>query len=280
MGRRETLRSDLPCDEAMSDDANIDRELWSAKASGWDRQVGKHGDRNRRLAIHPVLFPMLGDVSGQRVLDAGCGTGYLSIRLAQQGAEVTGVDYADGMVEAARRNVEQAGLSVDVQQDDCCRLTTVESASQDLLVSNYVLQDLADHRAALRAFRRVLTDQGRAVLVFGHPFFGVPGGPERDEDGTVTTRMPGPYFDEARWEEVWRGTDSATGDRFDFPDHFTFYHRPLSSYWKAMREAGFRVVDFDEPSVREPYPTEMSAADRLRSRQVAWSVIFHLQVQR
>ena len=50
----------------MTDDASIDRELWSAKAPGWDRHVGEHGDRNRRHAVHPVLFRMLADVSDMR----------------------------------------------------------------------------------------------------------------------------------------------------------------------------------------------------------------------
>ena len=261
----------------MTDDASIDRELWSAKAPGWDRQVGEHGDRNRRFNVHPVLLPMLGELSGKCVLDAGCGTGYLAIKMARAGAHVIAVDYADGMVSAARANVAAAGLPVDVRRDDCCSLATIESVSRDIVVSNYVLQDLADHRAALHAFRRVLTDEGHAVVVFSHPFFAVPNGPERHDDGSVTLRMPHAYFDEVRCEETWRGTDARSGERFDFPDRFTFYHRPLSSYWRAFREAGFRVLDLDEPVVGEPYPAELTPDDVRRSRQVAWSIAFHLQ---
>ncbi len=86
----------------MSENEDIDRDLWSEKAPDWDRQIGDDGDRNRRFLVHPVLWQMLGDVKGQRVLDAGCGTGYLSVLLAKAGASVTAVDYAPGMLAAAQ----------------------------------------------------------------------------------------------------------------------------------------------------------------------------------
>jgi SAM-dependent methyltransferase len=125
----------------MSDEAGADRELWSAKAEHWDRHVGDDGDANRRQALHPVLQRMLGDVSGLRVLDAGCGTGYLSRKLARAGAEVLAVDYAEGMVEVARRRAREEGLAVEVRLDDCCRLDCVAPGRFDRLVSVYVLQD-------------------------------------------------------------------------------------------------------------------------------------------
>lgn len=40
----------------------------------------------------PVLWDFLGDVRGGDVLDAGCGTGYLSRKLSAAGARVVGVD--------------------------------------------------------------------------------------------------------------------------------------------------------------------------------------------
>lgn len=47
---------------------------------------------------------------GFRALDAGCGTGLFSLMLARRGFLVTGVDIAPQMVEAARLQVEAAGL--------------------------------------------------------------------------------------------------------------------------------------------------------------------------
>src|SRR3990170_1565623 len=65
---------------------------WDALADVWSSGYTEFGDVNRRYVIDPVLFGMLGDVRGLRVLDAGCGFGYLSRLLAKRGATVEGQD--------------------------------------------------------------------------------------------------------------------------------------------------------------------------------------------
>ena len=259
-----------------SEQAAEDRELWSEKAALWNVHIGDEGDRNRRRHVDPVIWRMLGEVRDRDVLDAGCGTGYLSAKLVAAGARVHAVDYAPGMLAQARMRFERLGIDLQPREDDCCQLATVEDASVDRVVSNYVLQDLEDLPSTMQAFRRVLRPEGEAVLVFGHPCFGTPGGVERTEQGAIYT-WPFSYFAEVRCEEVWQGTDPATGERFDFNTRFTFYHRPLSAYWRAFRESGFEVLDFDEPVMKPPYPPELSEEEIQRSTMCSWSVAFHLR---
>jgi 2-polyprenyl-3-methyl-5-hydroxy-6-metoxy-1,4-benzoquinol methylase len=78
------------------------RNCWNLLADDWRVQVGADGDSNRRLNSDPVLWEFAGDVRGLAVLDAGCGTGYLSAKLRDRGARVTGVDLAGRMIEIAR----------------------------------------------------------------------------------------------------------------------------------------------------------------------------------
>src|SRR5439155_23718010 len=78
------------------------RDFWNRIADDWQIQVGDDGDRNRILNSDPVLWEFAGDVSGLRVLDAGCGTGYLSKKLRDRGALVTGIDFSERMIEIAR----------------------------------------------------------------------------------------------------------------------------------------------------------------------------------
>ena len=263
-------------------DEERDQAQWSERATEWDRHIGTDGDGNRRYHVHPVLMRMLGDVRGLDLLDAGCGTGYLSVRLARARARVTAIDYAPGMLDVARERIAAARtaseIELDCRRDSACSLTTIPDASQDIVVSNYVLQDLQDYRGALAAFRRVLRPRGRAVLILGHPCFDAPGGPERHRDGGVSYHWPFGYFDECRFDESWRGTDRATGERFDFSSEFSYYHRPLSAYWRAFSEAGFGCREFDEPVMQEPFPAEMTPEEVARRRQCAYSVAFHLDV--
>ena len=78
------------------------RALWNRVADDWRIQVGDDGDGNRMLNSDPVLWEFAGDVSGLAVLDAGCGTGYLSRKLHDRGARVTGMDFSERMIEIAR----------------------------------------------------------------------------------------------------------------------------------------------------------------------------------
>ena len=68
--------SDGPLEEA--------RRCWNLLADDWRIQVGDEGDSNRRLNSDPVLWEFVGGVCGLAVLDAGCGTGYLSRKLRER----------------------------------------------------------------------------------------------------------------------------------------------------------------------------------------------------
>ena len=240
------------------------REFWNRVADDWQIQVGSDGDANRRLNSDPVLWKFVGDVRGLRVLDAGCGTGYLSIKLAKHGAVVTGIDFAERMIAIARRN-DPTG---DFRVDSCSDLATVSDADFDLVVSNYMLMDTPDLHGTMKAFHRVLKPGGVAVLIFSHPCF--PAGratPSRGHDG-VTYVWDFPYFKTRKYvDPPWA----------HFRSEFTWFHRPLSDYWRAFIETGFAVVDFEEPRVTEDRYHLVQTKALKKSLACPYSVAFKLQ---
>jgi SAM-dependent methyltransferase len=242
-------------------------ESWDVKAGEWAIQVGDEGDMNRRYQSDPVLWRMLGEVAGRTILDAGCGTGYLSIVMARRGARVIGVDWSPRMIDVGRGRAEALGVEVDLRVDSCSELATLPNASVDAIVSNYVLMDLPDLEGAVASFHRVLRDGGQAVVVFSHPCFAPPGGFGRSSDGSTVFRWDRSYFDRFEGTEEWG----------HFTTPFIFYHRPLSHYWRAFRAEGFRVLDFDEPVIPVPPPPEIDDARLRRFRMVPNSVAFLLE---
>jgi ubiquinone/menaquinone biosynthesis C-methylase UbiE len=126
--------------------------------SGWRGRLHHQiADRTADLALTRVPAP-------QRVLDVGCGTGYLLRQLATrcpQAAELAGIDPAPGMIEAARA----------AASDDRLRLRpgTAEDLPWaagffDLVVSSTSFDHWADQRAGLAECARVLAPGGWLVL--------------------------------------------------------------------------------------------------------------------
>lgn len=113
------------------------RAFWNRVANDWRIQVGDDGDSNRQLNSDPILWQFAGDVGGLTVLDAGCGTGYLSKKLCDQGARVTGIDFSERMIEIARTTHPD----MDFRVDSCSELATIGDEQFDMVISNYVIMD-------------------------------------------------------------------------------------------------------------------------------------------
>jgi len=248
-------------------DAEIEeaRDFWNDVAEDWRIQVGDEGDSNRRLNSDPVLWTFAGDVRGLEVLDAGCGTGYLSNILSERGARVTGIDFSESMIAIARATYP----AVEFRVDSCSKLRTIGDEHFHMVIANYVLMDTPDLDGAMAAFNRVLKPAGVAVLVFSHPCFPAGRANLSEDHERVRYDWDFPYFQEKKC------TDPPWGH---FTSDFIWFHRPLSDYWKAFTAAGFDVVDFEEPRITEDRYHLAETEKQLRnSKTRAYSVAFKLQ---
>jgi SAM-dependent methyltransferase len=122
----------------------------------------------QRLALKPWLRAS----QGMSVLDAGCGAGRWSLRLAGAGAQVTGVDLARAMVDEARRRAERRGLG------GRCRFEVADLATLDLgerfdrVLVVTVLQHIlspASLRSAVARLAGHLSGGGELVLLEAAP---------------------------------------------------------------------------------------------------------------
>jgi len=98
------------------------------------------------------------DLSGQRVLDAGCGPGVLTRRLAERGAHVTGVDLSEELIGVARERLSDLGDQVELHAGDLFDFDSYSAtgASWDWVVAmdcfiHYPVDQTAEAVAALSA---------------------------------------------------------------------------------------------------------------------------------
>ena len=106
--------------------------------------------------------------SGEKVLDVGCGTGSLSIlsRIAVgENGEAAGIDIAAGMISAARRKADRAGLDIDFRIASIDNLPFPDG-SFDVVTSTMMFHHLPVQIKAkgLREIHRVLKADGRFFL--------------------------------------------------------------------------------------------------------------------
>jgi 2-polyprenyl-6-hydroxyphenyl methylase/3-demethylubiquinone-9 3-methyltransferase len=105
----------------------------------------------------------LGDLTGRRVLDAGCGGGLVARELAAAGAEVVGVDRSLGSLGVARRAVDRSIGSFRPVQGRLEQLPFADG-SFDAVVAADVLEHLPDLPAAVAELARVLAPGGGFVF--------------------------------------------------------------------------------------------------------------------
>lgn len=230
---------------------------WDAMAPQWTdpRELQHPG---KRYIAAPTFRSLWGDIRGLRVLDAGCGGGWLTRLAAQQGAHVDGVDFSAALIAWARE--VNADTSARHHVMNLCDLSAFGDGRFDLLISHCCLQDVRDYRAALREMSRTLRADGRFIISVVHPWTwqdGAHWGP----------RAPGELFtgfiEDCRYLE----------ERFDGP---TMFHRPMAVYAAALSDAGLGIRGILEPRPGDELAPLLSGEARWeRWRRVPDFLFFH-----
>ncbi|MEJ2377601.1 MAG: class I SAM-dependent methyltransferase [Pseudolabrys sp.] len=109
-----------------------------------------------------LILEMLGDVSGQRILDVGCGDGELACELAARGAIVTGIDSSNAMVEAAKNRAAQQGAEIAFQVSRAEDLPFLDDQF-DIVTAVTILCFTRDATPVFQEIARVLRPGGRFI---------------------------------------------------------------------------------------------------------------------
>jgi len=108
-----------------------------------------------------IVTDWLKPVTGERIIDFGCGTGDLAARISGMGAEVVGVDISPEMVERARSKYPHISFK-------CADGMGWQSEqSYDAVFSNAALHWMKEPEAAIQSMVSGLVHGGRLVAEFG-----------------------------------------------------------------------------------------------------------------
>jgi SAM-dependent methyltransferase len=176
------------------------------------------------------LAALQGDES---VLDVGCGNGAYLRTLARRGHDgmIVGADLSPGMLDAARARTKHPRLMIaDVQQAPFC------DASFDLVMAMHMLYHAPDRALAIRELRRVMRDDGVALVVTNSELH------LRELDELITAAAGGEILLSNRMTFTLAAGEAELGaafsrvERHDFPGELLVTDvQPVVDYVSSMR---------------------------------------------
>ncbi|MFX1565106.1 MAG: class I SAM-dependent methyltransferase [Promethearchaeota archaeon] len=224
------------------------RSQWQVNAEAYSQLIRGKGTPHHRSILNPCVEKLMGTVKGRRILDAGCGEGYLARFYAQKGAKVVGVDFSQALI--AKSKTLSADLPIHYVLSDLCDLRVFKAEEFDIVLCNLVLLNLECLDKSLSEFHRVLRPNGFLVFSVVHPAFNMygPGYWKLGKKNGETGRREGlffmteDYFGEKEYQARWK---TRTGE--EFPKAFSFFHRTIGTYVNALLRIGFHLTAFEEP---------------------------------
>lgn len=220
-----------------------------SNAEAWDRLAllddDQSGTPSDTVAYGPygpseADLRLLGDPSGKRVLELGCGSGSAAIALARQGAHVIALDESYQQLARARRRADRFEARVEWHQADLADLAFLRAESIDLALSVFALSEVENVSRVFRQVHRVLRPHAPFVFSYEHPLAWCTS-EAPDNDGLLgpplgSLLVTRPY---GEFEDAFE--TKASGESM------VMYPRTISAVFIALGRCGFRVDTLLEP---------------------------------
>lgn len=117
--------------------------------------------------INPARLAWINErapLSGLKVLDIGCGAGLLSEAMAQAGAEVTGIDLADELINTARAHAHKTGVSIDYRTLSTREIAAEQAGAFDVVTCLEMLEHVPEPDAIIDDCARLMRPGGQAFF--------------------------------------------------------------------------------------------------------------------
>ena len=225
-----------PSDQNLPEHVRANRHYWDGMADQWvasgerlwasEPQWGQWGVPNVDAPVLPD------DLSGQRAIELGCGTGYVSAWMVRRGAIVTAVDNSANQLATCRRLQAEHNLDFATLHGNAETLPFAD-ATFDFAISEYGAAIWADpHRWIPEAYR-LLRPGSRLVFLGNSPIqmLCVP-----NDGSETTTRLQRPYFGMHRFD--WRSLEIDPGG--------VEFNLTISAWVGLFAKTGFTIEDYLE----------------------------------
>jgi SAM-dependent methyltransferase len=217
-------------------DINIEcHQIWEDLGPWWDANV-EDGDYFHQAFVFPTIEKLLDLQNTETVLDAGCGNGALSRRMAKKGSKVFGVDFSSTLIkQAQKRSSDISYQEMDLtNKDHLCQLSQAQSF--DRIVCSMVLHDMSNIHPFFESLRLLMRPKGSFIFSIPHPCFNSPF-VIFEPAGCLTVK------------DYIHLKTSKMRSKPGQPIEQLVFHRPIREYFNILLTQGMVMTGFEEPCV-------------------------------
>jgi len=225
------------------------RNYWNNNAEAWTHLARAGYDTYRNHLNTPAFLEMMPKIRGLKGVDIGCGEGYNTRLLADNGAHMTALDISDIFVHHAHRENQERGLDIRTLNASAVELPFPDT-SFDFATAFMSFMDIAETEKVLSEAYRVLKPGGFLQFSITHPCFLTTHHVNlRDENGITYAYQVGDYFNELDGEiETWQFSAALADHMQGFePFQIPRFTRTLSHWINLLLDTGFIIERLAEP---------------------------------
>lgn len=192
---------------------------WEANAGRWNDAIRNQAIESRKLVTDRAMLDAIAACAPRKALDLGCGEGWLTRAMAEQGIEAIGIDGSAALIALA----SQAGGSfMRLGYSELVGTPAAAGDGYDLIVANFALLE-AELGPLLQALPSICTPQARLLIQTLHPH--AAGG---------------------EYANGWRREDFA-GFGGESWAPMPWYFRTLGSWIELIHASGWQLESLSEP---------------------------------
>jgi 2-polyprenyl-3-methyl-5-hydroxy-6-metoxy-1,4-benzoquinol methylase len=200
---------------------------WQINASPWSRAIRSGSVASRKLVTNAAVLEAVNTVIGSRgeglrVLDVGCGEGWLTRELGARGMRVLGIDAIPELTAQAQK---LGGGEFQVLDYASIASRQWRGGPFELAVCNFSLLGAASVESLVAALPHYLSDPGHLIIQTLHPVAACGDEPYRDG---------------------WR-SGNWCGFSDEFSDPAPWYFRTIESWISLLKRSRFEVAECCEP---------------------------------
>jgi len=206
--------------DALSDKKILDS--WEKNVSPWVKAIKDQQIESRKLVTDQAIIETVLSISANKVLDIGCGEGWLVRQLSSSGLSVTGIDAIDELVRKAE---ELGDGSYKVLEYEKMSSRTINE-NYDIAVCNFSLLGKESVEHIFKIMSSILNQGGYFI---------------------VQTLHPNISCGELSYIDGWRA-GSWDGFSNEFSDPAPWYFRTIESWFDLFHKSGLTLHQIKEPT--------------------------------